>query len=130
MDTGGPLIELINCFICKSMFNQAKSIKFIVPVSRLQISNSRGKSIIEQIQKILNLSWLSHSDLIEAIIPVITKVEPQQEDLNEEDDLEILQANIHNILKNYLQNIRNKKEEEIKINEQSDSEETLNGVED
>lgn len=63
-------------------------------------------------------------------MPVITKVEADQEDLNEEDDLEILQANIHNIFKNYLQNVRNQKEEEIKIKELSDSDETLNAVED
>lgn len=34
MDTSGDLIDYVNCFMNKKIFNQSKKVKFIVPMSR------------------------------------------------------------------------------------------------
>ena len=75
MDTAGDLIEFVNCFMNKKIFNQAKRIKFIVPITKAQMKEVRGGPIVQQIEIILNLCSRSYSDVIKSIQPVITKVE-------------------------------------------------------
>ena len=115
MDTAGDLIEFVNCFMNKKIFNKAKRIKFIVPITKAQMKEVRGGPIVQQIEIILNLCSRSYSDVIKSIQPVITKVEqnPSEEEINEEDDIDILKHNLKEIFDNYLINIRREKEEEL-----------------
>ena len=41
-DTGGNLIDLLNVFINKLIFNQAVYLRFIVPLTLAQIKEQRG----------------------------------------------------------------------------------------
>lgn len=46
-DTGGQLISFINSFVNKKIFQLAKEVKFLVPLTSLQLSDSRGKGVRE-----------------------------------------------------------------------------------
>lgn len=46
-DTGGNLIELINCFIDKWIFSHAKRVKILVPITQGQITEGRGQAARE-----------------------------------------------------------------------------------
>ena len=35
LDTGGNLIQLVNCFIDKWIFSKAKRVKILVPITRM-----------------------------------------------------------------------------------------------
>lgn len=46
-DTAGDLIEYVNCFMNKKIFNSAKKIKFIVPITKSQMRLDRGGAIVQ-----------------------------------------------------------------------------------
>ena len=103
MDTGGPLIELANCFITKMIFNKANSIKFLIPITSDQIFNRRGWFVIDQLIRILNLCKTNETEFINAIQPVITKVDSNPKDL-ESYDIDILKLNLQDMFDCYLEN--------------------------
>lgn len=41
-DTGGNFISLINCFISKFIFKNAKSVRFLIPFTQVAIQDGRG----------------------------------------------------------------------------------------
>ena len=41
-DAAGDLVEVINSLIIKRIFMQAKSLRFIIPMSYMQIKDGRG----------------------------------------------------------------------------------------
>ena len=47
LDNRGDICHILNSFIHKQVFQIAKRIKFIIPITREQISVGRGKEIIE-----------------------------------------------------------------------------------
>ena len=72
LDTSGDLIELMNFLICKMVLNKAKSIKFIIAITKNQIYDIRGDPVIQTMRSILDMCSGSYEDLIKAIQPVIT----------------------------------------------------------
>ena len=44
-DTGGNFISLINCFISKFIFENAKSVRFLIPFTQVAIQDGRGSHI-------------------------------------------------------------------------------------
>ena len=122
MDTAGDLIEYVNCFMNKKIFNQAKKIKFIVPITKAQMKEVRGGPIVQQIEIILNLCSRSYSDVIKSIQPVITKVEqhPSPEEVYDDDDIDVLKYNLKEIFDNYLINTRREMAEELDQGKSSD----------
>ena len=45
LDTNGGLIELINAFMTTAIIHKAKSVRFLLPISYGEISNSRGGDV-------------------------------------------------------------------------------------
>lgn len=41
-DTSGELVDILNCFLMRQIFQISKSIRILAPVSREQITESRG----------------------------------------------------------------------------------------
>jgi len=42
MDTAGDMMEYINMFMIKAIFQKAKRIRFIIPITHSQLKNERG----------------------------------------------------------------------------------------
>ena len=49
-DTNGPLIEFINMFIIKCIFQKVKRVRFLVPLTLVQITNNRGIGVRDQLK--------------------------------------------------------------------------------
>lgn len=115
MDTSGDLIDYVNCFMNKKIFNQSKKVKFIVPMSRAQLEENRGGLIVQQIEIILNICSQSYTDVIKSVQPVMTKFElnPSDEDVNEDDDIDVVKGRLKEIFDNYVRNYRKEREEEL-----------------
>ena len=62
------LIDYVNCFVNKKIFNIANKISFIVPFTQTQLRDARGKHILSHIHLILALCTHNrYKELIEAI---------------------------------------------------------------
>ena len=46
-DTGGKLIDFIVSLLNKKLFSKARSVRFLVPFNRCQITEMRGEGIID-----------------------------------------------------------------------------------
>lgn len=54
-DTDGLLINFVNCFINKYIFNICGSIRFLVPITQNQIFEQRGQLVRQQVVLIRNI---------------------------------------------------------------------------
>lgn len=54
-DADGELIDLVNCFVNKKIFNIASKVKFLIPFSYNQIYDSRGKNIMDHVETVMAL---------------------------------------------------------------------------
>jgi hypothetical protein len=79
-DTGGELIEFVNVFVTKEIFKRSKSVKFIVPIPHAVIGEARGKQTREQIQVIQQMCKADLTLMIDAIQPVLTRVNTKTTD--------------------------------------------------
>ena len=73
-DTSGDLTHFINSFVTKEIFQRAKNVKFLLPITPQQIEEQRGKAIRQQIQVVQNLCQGNLDNLIKCMLPVLTKV--------------------------------------------------------
>ena len=98
-DTDGDLIDYVNGFVNKKIFNIANKISFIVPFTQTQLRDARGKHILSHIHLILALCTHNrYAELIEAIQPVMTKCPIPDPDEDEDDDgvdLEEIQSTLY-----------------------------------
>ena len=51
-DTGGQFISLINCFISKFIFDYARNVRFLIPLTREATQNARGSQIKELLRTV------------------------------------------------------------------------------
>lgn len=73
-DADGELIDLVNCFVNKKIFNIASKVKFLIPFSYNQIYDSRGKNIMDHVETVMALCENSQlQELTNSILPVITR---------------------------------------------------------
>lgn len=54
-DSDGELIDLVNCFVNKKIFNIASKVKFLIPFSYNQIGDARGKNIMDHVETVMAL---------------------------------------------------------------------------
>ena len=79
-DTGGDFIEIINNFVVKYIFLKAKSVRFLIPLTVESIYQSRGQVLSKQLATICRMTNVSYTEMSKAIMPIITKIEPNEED--------------------------------------------------
>ena len=76
MDADGPFFDLLNSFIIKFLFENAKTVKFLCPLTNNEIEQVRGKSVFDLFNQ-LKLMCPNHlMSFVDSIIPVITKCKP------------------------------------------------------
>ena len=99
-DTDGELIEYINTFIDKKIFNVAKEVKIIIPFTATQMSEQRGGIVAQLIKLMQNIfsSYLGQTEF--SILPILTKVDPNDDEF----DFDIFKDDFENVLKNELNN--------------------------
>lgn len=82
-DTDGDLVELVNCFVNKSIFKRAKSLKFLVPMTINQLKENRGMGVREQVRVLKNICNTSSLDeFAHCMLPILTKCRPNDENLD------------------------------------------------
>lgn len=81
-DTGTDLIELVNIFVTKELFARSKTVRFLVPIPHLQVTEARGKGPREQIKLIQKICDADLLQIIDAIQPVITRVKHNDEEFD------------------------------------------------
>lgn len=74
------MIDLLNVFINKLIFNQAVYLRFIVPLTLTQLKESRGGQVREQLSIIQKMINTDHSMIADSIFPVLLKVKPGKAD--------------------------------------------------
>ena len=87
-DTGGSLIELLNCFIDKQIFKAAKKVKILVLLTRTQIQDGRGMEARKQIEMLQRICSADLDCMIESVQPLLTKVKLGEPDI----DIDTLRA--------------------------------------
>lgn len=108
-DTGGDMIELINCFVDQYIFNQSNSIRFLCPITYDQIYAARGDGVRSLVKQIQMMSLVHPADIVGSIQPVITKCKQSQEDL----DIDLLRTELEDIISvQFNKNVEEKKENE------------------
>lgn len=74
-DTSGPLIDFINSFLVKKIFQLANSVRFLYVMTKKQMKEMRGMQIRQQIRVLQAMcSTVDINDVHNSIKPVITKV--------------------------------------------------------
>ena len=97
--TSGELIDILNCFMMRQVFQISKSIRILAPVSREQISDSRGVELRKHVSILKNMFSQDIEACSQATLPIITKCKLSDADSNDVDCLrstadEILQAEL------------------------------------
>lgn len=81
-DPSGDLTEFVNCFVTKFIFKQAKRVRFLIPLTLSQIQEVRGKPAREQLKIVSNICSERLDVMIESIQPILTKVDPTDQDVD------------------------------------------------
>ena len=117
-DTGGELISFINSFVNKKIFQLAKEVKFLVPLTSQQLSDARGKGVREQIQVIQEISRnADQTEVIKSILPILTKVRQ-----NELFDIDERRQTISHLL---LKELENRKVQDTLLSQNADGDPDL-----
>ena len=90
-DNRGNLMEFVNKFVTKSLFMKAKKVKFMVPMTKAQFSNTRGVSVREQIRFLHSLCEGNIIEFSLSIKTILTKCKVT----SAENDIEALQGTFH-----------------------------------
>jgi hypothetical protein len=94
-------LEFINQFILKKVLGLARTVRFLVPITQRQIDVDRGGGLVKQIEVLLQVfKGSDYNEIKHAVQPIITKVDPNDEDF----DIDITISNAYKILTNYLKN--------------------------
>ena len=97
MDTGGELIDFINCFVNKKLFTIANNVKILFPIPFDQLKLNRCGSVLEQVSVLLNMCEESPANMINSVLPLITKCKKVSEDNDDPDeavDLELVKGQL------------------------------------
>ena len=81
-DTNGDFVDYLNCLVSTQLFKSAKSVRFIVAITFDSLMESRGRILKEQMEFIENLCTTDLQTLSAAILPVITRVKPNEENFD------------------------------------------------
>lgn len=84
-DTSGPLVDFINSFLVKKIFQMSRSVRFLYVMTKKQMKEMRGMQIRQQIRVLQAMcSTVDIKDVHNSIKPIITKVKagplPDDED--------------------------------------------------
>ena len=91
LDTGGDLIDYINCFVNKKLFTLAKRVKILFPIPFDQLKLNRCGTVLQQVSVLQNMCEESPENMINSVLPIMTKckiVSPDNDDPDEMVDLE------------------------------------------
>lgn len=78
-DTGGSLIDLVNSFVTKKIFQQAKHVKLILVLTAAQIEASRGQAVKDTLRVIQNICQGDMLDTIKSIQPLLSMCKPNSD---------------------------------------------------
>lgn len=84
-DTGGMLIELINNFVIKQIYNNAKSVRFLFAITHNEIVSTKGQKLREFINLLDMMCRSEISSIKESVIPILTKCKPGDDEIDLDD---------------------------------------------
>jgi len=83
---------------------KAKDVRFIIPLTRSQITEGRGSGTKEHIETVLNMCGTDLEDIVKAIQPLLLKMSPKDDEI----DIELLRSTFCEQL---MSSAKNKKKE-------------------
>ena len=116
-DSGSPLVELVNMFVNKHIFNISKSISFLMTITMNEVTNNRGQSVRELVN-VLNVMCPSElSTLKDAVIPILTKSKPGDQEVDIDEVRSSVEASLTDEFEKILQTIQDPKIKEATLKE-------------
>ena len=105
-DTRGELMEIINLLLIKKVFNMAKKVRLLVIFPKGEIDNARGGVVREQMEIVLKIIQGNYEDMIDAIVPIITKVKPTERGSEDEElfSIDDQRQNMQEVFEQWLDN--------------------------
>lgn len=98
LDSGGLLMDIINIFMMKKIFQHIKHIKFLIVLTIPQLEESRGNSCRNLIESVQHMCQSGLSNMIDSIQPVLTKIKP-----SDEIDFSEIKFNMDEIFQNHIE---------------------------
>lgn len=94
-DTGGSLIELVNCFLIKEIFRRSKTVRFMIPLTQPQIFESRGADVKSLISSLRFMCQADLNSMSDSLQPLLTKCKPSKDiSDNNELDIDVIRADL------------------------------------
>lgn len=66
-DTDGHMVAIMNSFICKILFKKSRSVRFLVPITHIQLNEGRGieaRALIDVLRRMCQVDLSDMSDSI------------------------------------------------------------------
>ena len=73
-DSGGTKFDFIVSFLNKKLFQKAKTVRFLVPITKVQIENNRGRDIIDHLIVLEQIYKGCIDNICDSIQPILTTV--------------------------------------------------------
>lgn len=81
-DTGGDLIEFVNQFTLKYLFSRAEKIRIVIPIINKNIFDYQGRHVKDLTKIVQAILKNSSQDINDSILPVLTNVDPADDDFD------------------------------------------------
>lgn len=75
-DTGGSLVDLVNCFVTKKLFQMAREVKMILVLTVPQIEQSRGQAVKDTMKVMQSVCQCDMQTMCQSIQPVLSMCKP------------------------------------------------------
>lgn len=82
LDTGGDMMQFINHFMNILIFRKCRSVRFLVPLTLDEINDARGAAVRQHFTSIQSLCNRGPSQLMDSILPILTKVKPNEHEFD------------------------------------------------
>lgn len=102
----GNFVEFINLFINRYMLLKSKQARFFVPLTLEQLQNNKGEEVKKQMQVLLRLFAGNLSQVLESVIPILTKCRETDSDI----DLEAIKEQFRNVFEDEISMIKDTNE--------------------
>lgn len=80
-DTNGDMVELVLLLLNRKIFQNARTVRFLITISLVQMESNRGTDISQNLMKTIRSMLLNYtppfSQSASSMLPVVTKVRPK-----------------------------------------------------
>ena len=82
LDAGSLNMRILNCFILMYIFQIAKTVRFVMPITYSQIQESRGYAVRSHFDSVKRMCEENLDVMLKSILPIITKANPKDDEID------------------------------------------------